>query len=386
MGRRVIKRVLVGLVLAVVALVALAYVGTALLGVVPPQTLYRIETTQPSRWGDVFPARTVAAPAEERALPRSSDSFDQDVPWKGDRIPVTDFLETTDTDAFVVVEGGKITYEWYADGTTATTRLSSWSVAKSVVSLLVGQAIDRGELSEDDRLVDVLPELETGGDYDRVTVRDLLDMTAGIDVPEDYNEYWPFTGTARMYITKDLRDFVADHRTTDFVPGSKGVYRSVNTQLLGLILEKVTGEHLADLLSHDLWKPIGAGHDATWNLDQEGGNEKAFCCINATARDYARLGQLVLDDGRVGDTQVLPTSWITRISTAAPHEVDGWGYSAQWWHPPGGTGDDFSAIGIYGQYIYVNPTADVVIVKLSDYGTEQDEQDTIDAFRALAAG
>ncbi|WGX96928.1 serine hydrolase [Nocardioides sp. L-11A] len=379
------RRILIGLLVAVVVVVGGAYAGTALLGVVPPHTLLRIQTTEPSRWGDLFPARTVEAAPGDRTAPAAAPPAGE-VPWKGRTVPVREFLTSTDTVAFVVVRDGQVTQEWYADDVDPGTRLSSWSVAKSFVSLLVGQAIGRGELAEDDRLVELLPELEAGTAYDEVTVRDLLDMTAGIDVPEDYNAYWPFTGTARMYITRDLPEFVADHREVDSRPGTEGVYRSVDTELLGLILEQVTGRHLADLLETDLWQPIGAAADATWSLDREDGREKAFCCINATARDYARIGQLVLDGGRVGDRQVVPQEWITRISTPAPLPVDDWGYAAQWWHPTGGDGSDLSAIGIYGQYIYVSPRTGTVVVKLSDYGTEQDEQETIDAFRAIAEG
>lgn len=378
------KRVLVIVLAVVVVLVGAAYAATAVLGVVPPHTLYRIQTTQPSQWGEVFPSRTVDAPATARALAPGEPLADE-VDWKGEPTPVTDFLEATDSVAFVVLRDGEVADEWYAEGVEASTRLSSWSVAKSVVSLLVGQAIGKGLLAEDDLLVDLVPALRTGDEYDEITVTHLLDMTSGIDVPEDYNEYWPFTGTARMYIAKDLPGFLQDHRELTDPPGSKGEYRSVNTALLGLVLEAVTGEHPADLLAENIWAPIGAEQDATWSLDHEGGTEKAFCCVNATARDFARLGQLLLDEGRAGDEQVVPAEWIDRIATPAPLAVDEWGYSAQWWHPPGGTGSDLSAIGIYGQYIYVDPASQTVIVKLSDYGTEQDEQETIDAFRSLAA-
>ncbi|RJL32247.1 class C beta-lactamase-related serine hydrolase [Bailinhaonella thermotolerans] len=349
----------------------------------PPHTLYRVQTTVPSRWGDLFPARPVAAPA--RAVPLTADPrpVPAAVPWKGGRIPFARFLGDTHTNAFLILRDGRIGYEWYAEGITAGTRLSSWSMAKSLVSLLVGQAIGRGELSEDDRLTDLLPEFRTGGEYDRITVRDLLDMASGVDVWENYNPYWPFTGTARMYLTRDLPGFVKDNRKVAYTPGSRATYRSVDTQILGLILTKVTGRPLADLLAERIWGPVGAERPATWNLDDTGGTEKAYCCVNATARDYARIGRLVLDNGRVGDRQVIPPAWITRIATPAPHKLGTSGYSAQWWHPAGGTGD-YSALGIHGQYIYVNPATRTVIVKLSDHGTEQDEQETFEVLRALS--
>ncbi|MGC0363874.1 CubicO group peptidase (beta-lactamase class C family) [Rhodococcus sp. 27YEA15] len=155
--------------------------------------------------------------------------------------------------------------------------------------------------------------------------------------------------------------------------------------MLGEILAKVEGVPLTELLERDIWGPIGAQDPATWNLDDDGGREKAFCCINATARDFAKIGQLVLDGGSVGGTQVVPPAWITRISTPAPDEVSAWGYSAQWWHPTGANRPDLFAVGIYGQYIYLDPATRTVMVKLSDYGSEQDEQETIDAMRAITA-
>ena len=162
-------------------------------------------------------------------------------------------------------------------------------MSKSLVSLLVGQAIARGKLRESDRLVDLLPELKTGGDYDKVTVRDLLDMRSGVFVAENYRPYWPFTGAARMYLTRDLPGFIARNREMEFTPGSATAYRSVDTQLLGMALTRATGSNLADLLARDIWQPIGAERPASWNLDRAGGTEKAFCCVNATARDFARV-------------------------------------------------------------------------------------------------
>ncbi|GAB2633506.1 serine hydrolase [Prescottella soli] len=382
--RRRLKRVAVSGLVAVVVLGAGAF-GAAALDIPAPPTLVHLLTDAPSTQGQLFAARTVAAPAQARPLPVQPAPLPETVPWKGGQITVSEFLDTTHSNAFVVLRDGAITHEWYRDGVGPTTPNASWSVAKSIVSLLVGRAIESGKLAEDDRLVDVLPGLATGGPYDSITIRDLLDMASGVDVSENYNPYFPFTGTARMYLTTDLAGFVRDHRGLQFDPGTEGEYRSVDTQLLGQAVAAVEGRPLGELLESGIWGPVGAEDDATWNLDRAGGQEKAFCCINATARDFAKVGQLVLDGGRVGNSQVVPEAWIRRLSTPAAHDVSGWGYSAQWWHPTGGNGRDFSAIGVYGQYIYVDPASRTVVVKLSDHGTEQDEIDTIDVFRALAA-
>jgi len=245
-----------------------------------------------------------------------------------------------------VLRDGKVTYEWYGDGFTADTRMPSWSVAKSVVSLLVGQAIERGKLHESDRLVDLLPELRSKDTYDSITVRDLPDMSSGIDVDENHSPWRPFTGTARMMLTRDLRTFVKYHRDLTYAPGSRASYRSVDTMMLGLILMRVEKKTPADLVGQSFWKPMGATHTATWNLDR-------------------------------------PQEMGHRLAAPAAHRIDTWGHSAQWWHPSGGNGKDFSAIGIYGQDVYVAPDARPVIVKMSNYGTQQDEQETFDALRSI---
>ncbi|MFI0716708.1 serine hydrolase domain-containing protein [Streptomyces inhibens] len=378
------RRAAVALPVVLGVLIATSFTATALLDIPSPPTLVQLLSTEPSRQGDLFAVRTVPASTAPEPLPVRSRPLPASVPWKGQRLSVAQFLATTRTNAFLVLRDGRLTHEWYRDGIGPTTRLSSWSAAKSVVSLLTGQAIEAGKLREEDRLVDILPQMKTGGAYDAITVRNLLDMTSGVDVPENYNEYYPLTGTARMYLTRDLPGFTRDHRGVQYQPGSKGTYRSIDTELLGQVLAKVEGQPLADLLARNIWAPMGAQDSATWNLDHDGGHEKAFCCINATARDYAKLGQLVLNDGQLRGRHIIPRSWIKRIATPAPHKVDGWGYSAQWWHPPGGDGKDFSAVGVYGQYIYLSPDTKTVIVKLSDYGDQQDEQETFDALRAIA--
>ncbi|MFT3944535.1 MAG: serine hydrolase [Ancrocorticia sp.] len=438
---------LAGILAAVLTITALAYGITATMRVPPPHQWANFFTTQPSEQGQVFPARPVenlgeARPFEVDGNGESGGSSESDggspgiadgpgegggpgevdgssegdkipgtVPWKGSDIPLDEMLDVTNSRAFLVVHDGKIVYEWYSEGVDGESGLSSWSVAKSVVSLMIGQAIGRGDLSEDDLLVDVLPELRTRAEgpagsaasptpydevtydvatydvatYDEVTVRDLLDMASGIDVSENYNPWWPVNGTARLLLSTDLPGYLSlpENQQLAFEPGSQGEYRSVDTQLLAMIVAKVNDRPLSEVASTDLWTPLGAESGATWNLDREGGTEKGFCCLNATARDFAKIGQMVLDNGRVGDTQVVPAEWIERISTPSGLKLGDWNYSAQWWHSPNSDGD-FTAIGVYGQYIYVDPDARTVIVKLSDHGTEQDEVETVDAMRFIA--
>lgn len=376
------RRATIALPTALTVLIAGSWAATAALSLPSPLSLIRLSDTPPSKQGALFPAHTVHASTKPAPLQGDPQALPATVPWKDGRKDTRQFLTDTHTNAFLVLRDGHLTHEWYRDGVDAQTRHASWSTAKSVISLLVGQSIADRRLREDDLLVDLLPELKRGDAYDRITVRHLLDMSSGIDVSEEYSGL-PLSGTPRMYLTTDLPNFIKDNRTLRFTPGSMSDYRSVDTQLLGQILRRVEGKSVAALLQERIWQPMGAEADATWNLDSEGGVEKSFCCLNATARDFAKIGQLVLDNGRAGDRQVIPQVWIDRLSTPVATLADGWGYSAQWWHPSGATGD-FSAVGIHGQYIYINPAKRTVIVKLSDHGTQQDEQETIDTMRNLS--
>jgi CubicO group peptidase (beta-lactamase class C family) len=376
---------LVGAALALGLLAGAAWAATALLAVPNPVTLAALAVVEPSAVGTWFASRPVAASATPRILTVQPRPLPDRVPWKGALVPIATVLEATRTNAFLVSQNGVLVHEWYRPGFEAATLFPSWSVAKSVVSLLVGQAIAGGRLKETDPVSTLLPDLHGVPVFGRITVRDLLDMTSGLAVPENYDPWNPLVGTAGMYLTRDLPAFVRAHAALSSKPGSKGEYRSIDTEVLGLILARVHGKPLADILSEQIWTPMGAGADATWNLDAQGGTEKAFCCLNAVARDFVRLGLMVADRGRVGAVDVVPPHWIERIETPARRAVDGWPYSAQWWHVPAGD-DDISAIGVYGQYIYINRDTGTVIVKLSDHGAEQDEADTLAAMLSLARG
>lgn len=378
------RRIALWLATAAAVLFAAAYAATAVMDIPPPSVLLRLIVSEPSRHGDLFPVREVPAPAVPRALISQPEPPPSTVPWEGSEITFDRFLELTHTNAFLILRDGKLTYEWYRPGVDQQAPMASWSMTKSLVSLLVGQAIDRGQLRESDRLVDVLPELATDGDYAKVTVRDLLDMRTGIFLDESYEQYWPFSGASRMYLTRNLPGFAAQHRQMQFTPGSATEYSSLDTQLLGLALARATGSNLADLMARDIWQPIGAEQPATWSLDRTGGTEKAFCCINASARDFARIGQMLADQGSVAGRQVVPSTWVQRIAKPVTGFSDDWGFSAQWWHRSAEDGEDFSSMGLYGQYIYVHPSQRVVIVKLSDHGAEDDEYSTYDVFRAIA--
>ena len=291
----------------------------------------------------------------------------KEVTWNGAKISFDEFLTATQTNAFLIIRGGKITYEKYLNGKTESTVLPSYSVAKTMTSLVIGQLIDEGKIKESDTFVSILPEFKAGTSFDKVTIKDLLDMNSGIGVSYNYPTGPSGWGVAiaQMYATTDMNFFIKNNRKMREVPGSYPEYRSVNTELLGLAIQKVTGNKLADEFSDRVWKKVGAEYDATWNVDKVGGHEKAFCCFNASARDYARVGLALMS----GTPAIASTSWKARLSNPVVKLDYGWGYAAQMWHPYQGIN---LMMGLHGQYIYQDALHDTVIVKLSDMPTSVD--------------
>lgn len=350
------------------------------------ELLARVAACPPSRRGELFPFREVPNTGPVRAFETASVPVEHlgAVPWLEGDVPAIDFLVETRANALLIVRDGILTTEWYAPGVSPEQRHSSWSVAKSIVSLLVGRAVDEGLMDVDSRLVDIVPSTRTSGPFDEVTIAHLLNMSSSIDVPEIVVGGNPNSGTAGLYYTEDAAFYLARFRTVSAPSGTVGSYRSVDTAYLGLALQEVTGRSLSELASAWIWQPIGAESEARWNLDREGGIEKAYCCFNATARDFARFGRLMADAGEVDGRTIVAPAWIDRIAAQEAISVGGMPYSTHWWRLPGEQGD-YSAIGIYGQYVYVNPSTRTTIVKLSDYEPEEHEPETLFALRHLAA-
>jgi CubicO group peptidase (beta-lactamase class C family) len=197
-------------------------------------------------------------------------------------------------------------------------------------------------------------------------------MQSGVGVSDNYPTGPAGWGVAiaQMYATTDVDWFLKHNRKMAFEPGAKSEYRSVDTQMLGMIIKAITGTTVAEYFSENVWKPIGAKYPATWNVDRVGGTEKTFCCFNATARDYARVGLAMLNGGQAGAKQVIDANWLARMTTPVTTLDHGWGYSAYVWHPFPGI---YQAEGLHGQFIFMNPATRTVIVKLSDNPTGQDE-------------
>ncbi|RYY62623.1 MAG: class C beta-lactamase-related serine hydrolase [Chitinophagaceae bacterium] len=292
-------------------------------------------------------------------------------PWKialqpGLKTPDTlaSMLADLSTVALLVVKNREVIYEKYDDGYSDTSLSNSFSVAKSITSLLVGAAIRDGLIrSENDLVGNYLPEFSTGLAA-QLRIRDLLTMSSGSDWDESYAN--PFSATTQAYYGSDLRK-TASSVTIKKQPGTYFTYKSGDTELLGLVLEKATGRSLASYAAEKLWRPLGAERPALWSTDRTGGSAKAYCCFNTNARDFARIGQLMLDSGRWNGTSIIDPAYFTASVTPCmiPDETgtpaNYYGY--QWWIRPGYPGV-FYARGIMGQYIIMIPSRQIVLVRL----------------------
>jgi CubicO group peptidase (beta-lactamase class C family) len=298
-------------------------------------------------------------------------------------------LKATDTDAFVVLRRGRIAAEWYSDGMNATTPHIVFSVSKSICGILGGILVDRGLLDPDDRVVDYVPELASSV-YAGCTVRHLLDMAVGIAFNEDYEDPkgdvvryrhaagWDPVPAGEAPI--DLRSFLALQRPDGQKHGELFDYVSTNTDVLGWVYERACDQPYADILSEYLWAPLGAEHDAYITVDGRDAMRAAGgVCV--TPRDLARFGEMVRRRGLAGDRQVVPGSWIDDINQHG--DPDAWArsemaelfpqasYRSQWYRVDRDRGV-LIAFGIHGQFIYIHPEAELVVIRMASEATPLD--------------
>lgn len=303
------------------------------------------------------PTAPIAAGGDPYPLPpRATDLSSVRYTVGADTYGLTDFVEANRVAGLLVLQDGQILHEQYALGNDEETRWISFSIAKSVSSLLMGAAILDGAIETLDEEIDTYMPVFEGTSYDDVSIRDVLQMASGVTWNEDYAD--PSSDISRS-IDQTLDETYAYMGTLPRVasPGDVFNYNTAETHVVGGVIRAATGRGLADYLSEKIWRPFGMEHDATWMLVDEGGPEYAGCCISATLRDYGRLGMFVLDNGVLPDgTRVIPESWIDESTT--PSEGDP-GYGYLWWLRGG---DDFAAIGIFGQMIHLEPEHRIVIV------------------------
>jgi CubicO group peptidase (beta-lactamase class C family) len=315
-----------------------------------------------------FPARRIRTGAHPSRLPTGVEAR---LVVSGVAAELDEFLRETDTLAFVVVHRDRVVHERYFGGSSRASLQTSFSAAKSFVSTLVGIAIDMGLIdSIDDRVTDYLPELAARDPrFREITLRHLLTMSSGIRYEEGG---FPSLGDdTYTYYGVDLRDVALERTEVQHPPGLAWQYNNYHPLLLGLVLERVTGKSVSDFMATRLWQPLGAEADATWNLDSErSGFEKMESGLNARAVDYARFGLLFLHGGEWNGRRIVSRRWVRAATgddtSSGPASYYNYGYF--WWLDADRPGR-FYASGKYGQYVYVAPDADAVVVRLGrDWG------------------
>lgn len=347
---------------------------------------------------EIFPSRPVHRSGTAFQFLRAPRELDVSFKYGGTTYRLDEFLQRTITSGLLVVKDDRIVTERYRLGATEDSRLTSFSVAKSFVSALVGIAIDEGRIASVDRPVtDYVPELNGSG-YEGVPIKHILQMSSGVHFDEDYAAWSSDISImfAKSFVLGSPINAYAQSLHSERHSGEAFNYISVDTQVLGMLLVHATGKPLATYLEEKIWAPLGMEHDAAWVTDRLGsdGMEYAFCCLNATLRDYAKFGRLYLRGGDWDGRRVVPEHWVREsVVPDTPYLIHSgaytpdWtiGYQYQWWVPEGSDGE-FMAIGVWGQYIYVNPRRNVIIVKTAvDPDFDARDMENLTAFRAIAA-
>jgi len=303
----------------------------------------------------IFDTRRIEAGASVHPLPYAKvDLGDVEFELGDASMTVDEYFEKQSVAGLLVIKDGRILYERYGLGNTADSTWISYSVAKSVVAMLIGAAIQDGYIEGvHEKVTRYLPRLK-GSSYDQSSIANILQMASGVEWNEDYAD--PESDVASVsWDTLDLFEHLGNKpRLAE--PGEVFNYNTAETNLAGTLLRSAIGNNLATYLSEKIWKPFGMESDATWNLTEPGGGEFGGCCINATLRDYGRIGLFALADGRLADgTQVLPEKWM-KESTMPSKAYDGYGYF--WWLEGDGV---FGASGIFGQAIHIDRDEKLVI-------------------------
>lgn len=341
---------------------------------------------------EIQPVKKITRGEEVFQFPREENIVLADGFTFEDNFYVTEeFMEDTKTTAMLVIRDDVIKYEEYFMGGNEDTLFSSNSMGKSFVSALMGIAVSEGYVeSIEDPIGKYVPEF-VGTSLENIPIRACLKMASGINFNED-TDMSKFS--MRTLMGKPAMEVIAGYGVQE-EPYTYRRYLSINTEILGKVITNATGYSLAEFMEEKLWKKIGAAHDAYWTLSN--GTELAMGGLSVSLEDYARFASLYLHEGNYRGEQVLPKEWVkdsmdTSEAYAKPganyDAYNAIGYGYQWWVPEGDEGE-FMAIGVYGQWIYVNPTKSVIIVKTSadpDFMDKGYELKHVEFFRAVADG
>lgn len=351
---------------------------------------YRIENFR--AWETIFPVAVVKRPGEPFLFKEASIDLPVTFEYNGQSKELGAWLDKTITTNFLVVHNDTIVFEKYFRGNTKDSKATSMSVSKSYTSALVGLALADGLIDSIDDPITKYVDFLKGSGYDGVPIKHILQMSSGIKFSEEYDQdtsdIMLMVGSVSM--GRSIKEY-AKGLVSEKPSGQSFNYASIDTNILGFLIEAVTKKSPAEYLEERIWAPLGMESDAYWGKDNHG-NVLTFMGLNVTARDYAKFGRLYMNEGDWNGKQIIPAAWVKESLTPdaeylklKDHYWKGWdiGYQYQWWVPAGDEGE-FTGIGVWGQYLYVNPAKRLIIVKNSvDPGFDTRDMETIAAFRAI---
>lgn len=352
-----------------------------------------------SNMQDIAPTLTIKRTGEPNVLESLPKPLPETFRYKGEDRKISDYLTSSNATAIVVVKDNAITHQSYLQGTQELDKRISWSMAKSFLSAIFGIAVEEGHIKDlNAPVTDYVPSLKGSG-YDGISIKNVLQMSSGVYFNEDYGDFnSDINRFGRvMALGGSFDDFAASlTQDPEREQGTFMHYVSIDTHVIGMVLRAATGRTIEEYFNEKLWSKLGTEQDAIYVTDSTG-EPMVLGGLNLITRDYARMGMLFRDNGVLNGEQVIPAQWIKdSVTPDAPHLMPGkresattdFGYGYQWWIPVNPDGE-FLALGIYGQYIYINQTLNVVIAQNSanrDFMANNYESKDIAvaAFRAIA--
>ncbi|NOH03404.1 MAG: serine hydrolase [Chloroflexi bacterium] len=384
---KVIRNLLIGVLTLFILLFALVVLAAG------PDTALRMAYYNVTDIDDykLFPARELSAGGASFHFEQSADPWRVPASIKG--VSLDQLLENPRTAAFLIIKDDAILYERYFDGYDESTPIQVFSVAKSLFSILVGRAVEDGYFNVDQLVTDFVPELAANG-FDRVTIEHLLQMASGSNYRQTgFDELSPFSLHPRFEYSPRLEKEITTTLEVIDEPGTEFIYKSGDTALLSLVLTRaLKDKSITEYMQEAIWTPLGMEYDGIYTIDHTGDDalEKTWCCLALTARDLAKFGRLMLEDGNWNGTQIIPSAWVEKSTHVDSNDTRDFGefgsipgfrgYQYQWWLAS--QDEAYYGNGHLGQFLYVNPVERVIIVRLGRVGN--DPLDWLGLFEMLA--
>ncbi|WP_421945804.1 serine hydrolase domain-containing protein [Pedobacter sp.] len=296
---------------------------------------------------------------------------------KNQLVSLKDYIKNGEINAFLVIRNDSVLYERYQNGYADSTLTTIFSGAKSIISIMIGKALESGKIkSLDDKIVNYIPELRANSAYQDITIKNLLDMKSGLDFQDALGGITKafFSDEAKYFYTHDMKAELLKVKLTN-KPGTFWEYKSIDPILLGWVLEKATRKSVSQFFEENIWKQLGTEYNASFGLDHKNGLANTASRFQVTAIDLAKIGRLFLNRGNYNGKQIISESWVSQsinIGTETPASAKGWQKSAHhflWWIPQEGENGDYGAEGMRGQRLYIDPKTNTIIVQFANRGS-----------------